>query len=145
MLIVYDNPYYFNSYLTYILCGLCRWDGHHTPIAWNTMHFKILHTFMGYWGVWRSWSLTSHACPTVVWIAPSHPPAPTAPIRGSQGASATTYQSVYTCLEQFWEEWESNLLSDIHRSVLAAFSSECAPDYMEWYQRVSHIHVQNPL
>lgn len=60
------------------------------------------------------------------------------------GSSATTYRPSYHFYEEVWGVWQSHVLLVEHRSVPSRFRDDCAPDYMDWYARVSHRYVQNP-
>lgn len=73
------------------------------------------------------------------------PPTPLAPQRATRGATANQYRIAYNYLDQIWERWHNHVLSPIERGQSAAHPWDCAPNYMEWFLRVSHPIIQNPV
>ena len=71
------------------------------------------------------------------------PPTPLAPQRATRGATANQYRIAYNYLDQIWERRHNHLLSLMERGQPAAHPWDCAPNYMEWFLRVSHPIIQN--
>ena len=73
-----------------------------------------------------------------------NPPTPVAPQHATRGATANQYWIAYHYLDQIWDRLHNHLLSPLERGVPVAHPWDCAPNYMEWFTRVSHLIIQNP-
>ena len=70
------------------------------------------------------------------------PRTPLAPMQASKGSTVGSYCIVYVFLDQMWERWEDHLLSQASRSHPVIRLSNCVPDYLDWYSRITHLVVQ---
>ena len=73
----------------------------------------------------------------------SIPPPLYAHVRASQRATAARYRVSYQFLDQFWITWGDHLLSPEYCESRATHVWDCAPDYLQWFRRISHVRVQN--
>ena len=72
------------------------------------------------------------------------PSAPLLSIRATQGPPANAYHIAYQYFDQVWETWNDHLLFGLNRSTPVRRSSDCVPNYMDWYAQVSWKLLQNP-
>ena len=65
-------------------------------------------------------------------------------MRAARGATAPRYNVMYAYLDIIWEAWDNHVLSDQMRSTPVRQPWHCVPSYMDWYQTITHMYVQNP-
>ncbi|XP_028112603.1 uncharacterized protein LOC114310716 isoform X1 [Camellia sinensis] len=51
---------------------------------------------------------------------------------------------MYAYLDIIWEAWDNHVLSDRRRSTPVRKPWDCVPGYMNWYQTITYMYVQNP-
>ncbi|KAG5516579.1 hypothetical protein RHGRI_037333 [Rhododendron griersonianum] len=67
---------------------------------------------------------------------------PLAPLRGSRGSTAATYNVVYQYTDALWQNWRDHLLHEDKRvPVRAGVPWESHHDYLPWFTTVSHLRV----
>ena len=72
---------------------------------------------------------------------------PQAPIAAEKAKRLDrSYVVKYNYTTTLFEQWESHLLAPHYRGMLLnPDDPDCEPDYMEWYKKVSHPLIQNPV
>ena len=74
------------------------------------------------------------------------PAAPLGPGQHRRGGSAQRQRARWhEAVRGYFETWDNHLFTDDRRGRLANPAWSCSPDYMDWYSRVSHPRVQNPV
>ena len=83
--------------------------------------------------------------PLSVWTHAEHPTSTVCPCSciSSQGATAAKYRVSYQILDQLWITWGDHLLSPEYRESRVTHVWDCAPDYLQWFRRISHVQVLN--
>ncbi|XP_028092440.1 protein MAIN-LIKE 1-like [Camellia sinensis] len=71
------------------------------------------------------------------------PNPPLGPMCASRRATAPRYNVMYAYLDIILEAWDNHVLSDRRRSTPVRQPWDCVPGYMDWYQTITHMHVQN--
>ncbi|XP_028052642.1 protein MAIN-LIKE 1-like [Camellia sinensis] len=74
------------------------------------------------------------------------PQKPLSLVRAIRGSKPGQYKIMYQYHDMIWAQWENHVLSINARSVpVQQRPSECVRGYREWYARVLHRVVQNPI
>ncbi|KAK9148740.1 hypothetical protein Scep_007497 [Stephania cephalantha] len=72
------------------------------------------------------------------------PREPYRPIDVDRRSVANLYNIKYSYEAQFWEDWEGHLESVERRGEKVDYLYQAAPDYMEWFHKISHPFAVNP-
>ncbi|KAH6764973.1 hypothetical protein C2S51_016222 [Perilla frutescens var. frutescens] len=70
------------------------------------------------------------------------PHLPLDPVVFRRGKKPGQYHVVWGMLASFYEQWESHKLSEERRRRVTYPAWACSPDYLQWYQSISHPRVQ---
>ncbi|PRQ32170.1 putative protein-serine/threonine phosphatase [Rosa chinensis] len=69
---------------------------------------------------------------------------PYTPSRVRRVSDSKSYKVVYEYFDGLWQRWRDHVLADANRSTPVKFSYDCTPEYLSWYQKITHPYVQHP-
>lgn len=69
---------------------------------------------------------------------------PLGPLQVDIGATYAAYRVIYDVFDQYWDDWDSNLISTQGRRPKVVNPWDFVPQYFTWFLNIIDMYVQSP-